>query len=406
MKKSMLNLDKNKKYLLACSYGPDSMYLLELLRNEGYKFAVAHVNYRFRKESDEEEKSLRDYCYKYNIGIYVYVNTEAIVSNLEEEAREIRYKFFKNVYDRDGFDALLVAHHKDDNLETYLMQKERKNLPNFYGISPETMINGMVVIRPLLDIYKEDIIKYNNDHKIPYSIDVTNLENVFLRNRIRNELLKYYNHYKKEQLAKEIEEENKKLSDIKCKLNDNDIHSIDFLLTLTPIEMAYALNDMVREKLPEYECSLRFVNEVKKVCSSSKSNVLIPLKDDFYLCKEYDSLSVRTMGTFEPIVVDSPCFIDNELFYFDLEKRGEAKGIKDYPITIRPYQKGDEYKIKNYSVPVNRLFIDWKMPMHLRKIWPLFVHDNEVIYIPRYQSDFNLNKDKYFYIKSCFALKK
>lgn len=91
----MLNLDKNKKYLLACSYGPDSMYLSEALRNEGYNFSIAHVNYHFRKESDAEEKALRDYCYKYNIGLYVYNNNDAIVSNLEEEAREIRYKFSK-----------------------------------------------------------------------------------------------------------------------------------------------------------------------------------------------------------------------------------------------------------------------------------------------------------------------
>ena len=72
-----------------------------------------------------------------------------------------------------------------------MLQKQRKNLPLFYGINPETVINGMVVIRPLLDIYKEDILKYNEEHHIPYSLDVTNLENVFLRNRIRNQLLKY-----------------------------------------------------------------------------------------------------------------------------------------------------------------------------------------------------------------------
>ncbi|MBE6133417.1 MAG: tRNA lysidine(34) synthetase TilS [Erysipelotrichaceae bacterium] len=405
MKKSMLNLDKNKKYLLACSYGPDSMYLLELLRKEGYKFAVAHVNYHFRKESDEEEKALREYCYKYNIGLYVYSNDQAIVSNLEEEAREIRYKFFKTVYDRNGFDVLLVAHHKDDNLETYLLQKQRKNLPLFYGINPETVINEMVVIRPLLDIYKEDIIKYNKDNNIPYSIDVTNLENVFLRNRIRNQLLKYSNHYQKEKIASEIIKENERLDIIKCKLNEHDINSIKFLLTLTNEELAYGLTMLIRKVLPDYECSSRFISEIKKVCQSKKSNVLIPLKDDYFLCKEYDVLSIRKLETFEPIKVDSPTLIDNDLFYFDLEKRGEDKGLK-YPLTIRPYVKGDTYKIKDYEVQVNRLFIDWKMPMYLRKLWPLFEYDGKIIYIPRYQSDFELKNDKYFYVKCRFALKK
>ena len=63
----MLNLDKNKKYLLACSYGPDSMYLFSLLLKEGYNFSAAHVNYHFRKESDDEEKALRKYCYENNV---------------------------------------------------------------------------------------------------------------------------------------------------------------------------------------------------------------------------------------------------------------------------------------------------------------------------------------------------
>ena len=52
----MLNLDKNKKYLLACSYGPDSMALFSMLLEEGYRFEVAHVNYHFRNESNLEEK--------------------------------------------------------------------------------------------------------------------------------------------------------------------------------------------------------------------------------------------------------------------------------------------------------------------------------------------------------------
>ena len=401
----MLNLDKNLKYLLACSYGPDSMYLCHLLKNEGYNFGVAHVNYHFRKESDEEEKKLRDYCYKNNIALYILDNQEAIKSNLEEEAREIRYRFFKSVYDREGFDALLVAHHKDDHLETYLLQKQRKNLPLFYGINEKTMIDDMVVIRPLLNIYKEDILKFDNENKIPYSIDVTNLENIFLRNRIRNSLLMKYSRGQKEALAKEIEEENKRLDIIKCKLNDNDINSVKFLLSLTNEELAYAITMMVRKELSDYECSSRFIAEIRKVLESKKSNVLIPLKDEYFLSKEYDRLSVRKMSTFKPFTIYGPTLIDNDLFYFDLTKCDKEKGIDKYPLLIRPYQKGDTYQIKDYEVSVNRLFIDWKMPMYLRKIWPLFVHDGKIIYIPRYQKDFDIKKDQYFYVKYGFALK-
>ena len=126
----MLNLDKNKKYLLACSYGPDSMALFNMLQKEGYDFEVAHVNYHFRKESDEEERALRNYCFKNNIIIHVFQNLETVTNNLEARAREIRYLFFKKIYRQGRFDALLVAHHEDDLIETYLMQKD-KNLHPF-----------------------------------------------------------------------------------------------------------------------------------------------------------------------------------------------------------------------------------------------------------------------------------
>ena len=110
----MLNLDKNKKYLLACSYGPDSMALFSMLLKEGYQFEVAHVNYHFRIESDFEEKNLREYCDKNNIKIYVLDNKEKVNRNLEAKARDIRYRYFEKVYKENHFDYLLVAHHQDD----------------------------------------------------------------------------------------------------------------------------------------------------------------------------------------------------------------------------------------------------------------------------------------------------
>ena len=111
----MLNLEKNKHYLLACSFGPDSMALFDMLLKEGYKFTVAHVNYHLRKESNEEEALLRDFCFNHNIGIYVKdVDENLGESNLEKKCRDIRYNFFIDVIKNNGFDALLIAHQEDD----------------------------------------------------------------------------------------------------------------------------------------------------------------------------------------------------------------------------------------------------------------------------------------------------
>ena len=403
----MLKLDKNKKYLLACSYGPDSMACFDMLLKEGYNFAVAHVNYHFRKESNQEEQELRRYCEQTKIEIHVYDNKEEVKSNLEERAREIRYRFFAELCHEYGYEMVVVAHNKDDKIETFLLQKQRKNLPIFYGINEKSMVNNINIVRPLLDIYKEDLLKYCSDNNIPYCIDQTNLENSYQRNKIRNTYLSKQSIEEKEELIKEIDTRNDELKIIKCKLNSIDLNDIKSLLELDEKEFAYALVRLIRKVVTDYECSLRFASEVRKVCLSDKPNVILPINDEYSLVKEYDNLCVRKLlASFDPIEVDSPRLIDNDLFYFDLVKTGEAKDINEYPLVIRPAHQGDKYQINNYQVSVRRLFIDWKMPKYLRSIWPVFEHQGRIVYIPRYRNDFDISKDKDFYIKYGFSMKK
>ena len=102
----MLNLDKDKKYLLACSFGPDSMALFWILLDNGYQFDVAHVNYHFRKESNLEERNLKEFAKKNNIDIYIYDNKENVDKNLEAKAREMRYNFFSSLCKKNGYYAL------------------------------------------------------------------------------------------------------------------------------------------------------------------------------------------------------------------------------------------------------------------------------------------------------------
>ena len=95
----MLNLEKHKKYLLACSHGPDSMALFYMLKEEGYNVAVAHVNYHLREESNLEQEQLEAYCKKNNIQIYVKDVDEVLGNtNLEEKCRIIRYSFLSLHY--------------------------------------------------------------------------------------------------------------------------------------------------------------------------------------------------------------------------------------------------------------------------------------------------------------------
>ena len=186
----MLNLDKNRKYLLACSYGPDSMALFDMLLKEGYNFAVAHVNYHLRKESNEEEYQLRNYCMNHGVKIFVKnVDENLGENNLEAKCRDIRYNFFIEVVKNNGIDALLVAHQEDDLIETYLMQKKRTNLVKYFGIKEISYFSDIEIIRPLLKYQKKELLVYCRMFDVPYAIDKTNLEDHFLRNQIRHQVV-------------------------------------------------------------------------------------------------------------------------------------------------------------------------------------------------------------------------
>ena len=92
-----LNLEKENKYLLACSFGPDSMALFNMLYEQKYNFIVAHVNYHLRNESDDEERQLKRYCDDKNIQLFIFNNEEKILKNIEGKCRDIRYSFFERI---------------------------------------------------------------------------------------------------------------------------------------------------------------------------------------------------------------------------------------------------------------------------------------------------------------------
>ena len=91
------NLDKNKKYILACSYGPDSMALFSYLIKEKIYFEIAHVNYHILKQANDDEIGIRNEAKKYNIKVHVLETNMPKGVNEEDWAREIRYEFFKEV---------------------------------------------------------------------------------------------------------------------------------------------------------------------------------------------------------------------------------------------------------------------------------------------------------------------
>ena len=400
----MLNLDKNQHYLLACSHGPDSMALLYMLKNEGYIFSVAHVNYHLRQEADEEQAELENYCQKNSIPLYVKDVDEWLgENNLEEKCRVIRYSFFKELVDQYKFYAVLVAHNEDDVIETYLMQKRRQNLVEYYGIKMNPIIFDVKIIRPLLNYTKHDLLMYCNLNSIEFSIDKTNMENVFLRNKIRHQIVEKMNKEERQQILKDIEEDNRKLANILQKVSKITSNKVEDYNRLTDDEFLYALVNKGRKIKKEFTISRNQGLEIRAIFTSNKPNITVDVSG-LVLTKSYDtfSFSQKEDDYDYSFVLNGPSLLDTAYFYLDFTEDASNRNVKesDYPLTIRTAKGYDTYKIKDYEAKLRRLFIDWKMPVHYRKRWPVIVNkDGVIIYVPRYQKDFVPDENCNFYVK-------
>lgn len=399
-----------KRYLLACSFGPDSMALFRMLLDQGYSFDVAHVNYHLREESDQEEIALRSYCEEKGIQIFVYNNKHIPKFNIEAQCREIRYKFFKEIYNSGKYAALLVAHNEDDLIETYLLQKSRKNLVKYFGIEESTHLFGMRVIRPLLSASKASLEAYCQETQTPYAIDKTNLEPIYKRNQIRISIVSKMSEEDRSLVIREINGCNKDLKRIYSNVKNVD-NKIVNLLSLSDLEFAYYLNLQIKKINPSYKITYKQSNEIVKILRSDRPNISVLCeRDQVVIEKMYDQLFVRPnkhINGYE-FVINKRQVVDNNFFYANLLTDTSNRNIfdKDFPLTIRTYQKGDTYLIKDYQVQVRRLYIDWKMPLLLRKVWPLVVNkDGKIIYIPRYRKDFVVDETLNFYVKEHFTLK-
>ncbi len=184
---------RNAKIILAVSGGPDSVCLLDvflkLQKKYDLQLIIAHVNYNLRgKDSDLDEKFVRDLAEKYNLKVEILKPEIKLKNNLEEKLRDIRYDFFEKIRQENNFDLIAVAHNLDDQAETVLMRLIRGS--GLAGLAAMQFKNNLI-IRPLLNITRQEILEYLKTNKLKYRIDKTNLQSIFLRNRIRNKLIPY-----------------------------------------------------------------------------------------------------------------------------------------------------------------------------------------------------------------------
>lgn len=189
---SALERNPAKTYIVACSGGIDSMALFHLMVQSGKPFAVAHVNYNLRgADSTADAKLVEEQCSMHNIACYTSsIDLNQMLkqkkTNLQHKARTLRYDFFNELASRFEDALIVVAHHREDQVETFFLHLLRNS--GLAGLSGMQERQDRIV-RPLLQYSKADIEAYAAAHGISWRQDKSNLETKYLRNALRLEVI-------------------------------------------------------------------------------------------------------------------------------------------------------------------------------------------------------------------------
>ena len=401
--------DINKKtFAVAYSGGIDSqtaLHIIYKLKKElGFNLIIIHINYNLRgEESKKDELFARNIAKKYNLNIYIKEIKEGSYNkkNIQNEAREDRYNFFEELFSKNIFDYLIIAHNKDDFVETIIYRMIKGAGADIYNCLKK---KNNYILRPILNFYREDIENYAKENNLEYREDASNKKNKYARNKIRNliiPMLETINKKSKDNIIKfskraylENKFLRKKINNIYKKnlINKNSIN-IENIKNLNRIFLNRIIIKFIAEsEKNNIEITEKRISEIIKIIKSKKSNVILRL-DNFNLIKEYNLLIIEEIEKKE--IINNYLKIEKDGIYRFLDKNISFKTIEnkninykeklyikcDYPIIVRQ-RKNDDFLIsypngeKKY---LRKIFIDSKIPLRVRDNIPIIENSNNEI---------------------------
>lgn len=376
------NITAENEIPVAFSGGPDSIFLTEGLIKLGYKPLLIYINYHDSPTVYIEEKIVKQYSQINKLKLIEHeVNIPDNV-NFEDEARKIRYKFFSDVIKIHPNKFILTAHHKNDDIETMILQINRNNIVDYYGLKEKNDIFGVTVIRPILNYTKLEIIEYLTKNNISFYDDPTNYEQERQRNILRANLKNIdYNHYKnlKISLNQKVKEEKNKIKNIAngkyiskkiySTLNDNEKKRLlNFLLNYN---LGYSNSNLINI------CLMR-LNSNKSFEENLKNNIsLFQDKNNFFFGTTTDKRNYSYI-------------IEKEGYYkfkeFDIEIKLGNFNIKDFPIFIETPKQKDIIETNIKQNNVIKFLKHHNVPNFLINVFPIIKNkDKKIIYVPFYE---------------------
>lgn len=409
------------KLLLAVSGGVDSVVLCELCRQAEYEFSIAHCNFQLRgDESDRDEDFVKELGNKYKVEVKVQrFNTEQYAAehkiSIQEAARALRYEWFEQiVVSPDSgvgnlvLNIVLTAHHKDDNIETLLMNFFRGT--GLHGLTGIPVSFGYIK-RPLLDFSKEELLQFAKENQLEFVEDSSNLSSKYTRNFFRNEIIpaisKVYPQVK-ENLAdnikrfKEIEnlyrqtvgELKKKI----CKEKGAEVHIPILQL------MKYNNRALIYEIIRDYGFNEKQVDELIKLAGSESGKFIESPVLQYRIIKHrhWFIISPAQSTSAANIVIeakDRSVGFENGILHIEMTSNGhlssdnkvaclDAKEIT-FPLLLRPWKTGDYFYPLGMTKKkkLSRFFIDQKLSKTEKENTWVLESNKRIIWVVGYRID-------------------
>lgn len=406
--------DKNDQILVAVSGGVDSIVLLDLFKQTEYNIAIAHCNFQLRGvDSDADDQFVKNLGVEYKVKVYskrfetkTYADYHKV--SIQVAARDLRYAWFEELLKEKGIDFVAVAHHADDQVETFFINLSRgSGLSGLKGIP----IKRNKIIRPLLFANRFEILAYSKENKLAFREDLSNLEDKYLRNKIRLKLLPELIKYvpkTKETIIESMEHLldadivfqqmlNEKYNTISKQKGGQVIISIHELTKLNPLDTwlyyllrKFGFNRSTTNKVAETILK----GQVGKVFMSASQRMLIDrnelvIRNIDISFKEVHSIDQGQNKITQPIDLTFRIVPKDKSFKINRSTNIAQLDFDkiNFPLQIRSWKKGDRFKPLGMkgSKLLSDFFIDIKINLFEKEdMWLLF-SGSEIVWVIGYR---------------------
>ena len=398
--KHLNNVDKNRPVVLALSGGVDSMVLFDMLKKSKFQIVIAHVNHHKRDESIIEEQYIREMALKNNYPIEV-LNYHHEKDNFQAEAHNSRYQFFYDVCKKYNASSIVTAHHYIDNLETIIMNIIRgSNIYGYAGIKECVLYDDIQIIRPLINVCKDDLYNYAKENDIKYFEDTSNASDDYLRNRIRHHVIPLLQK-ENPNLKASVNNYSQQLHQAFSYIRDHSICYLEKNNNKIDLSSFNKLALIQKKDIINYICDLNGIlssdnkiNDILNLIESEKPNLKYDLNNNFEFIKAYNICYVSKKDIKQQlskkINLNESLIFQNKCFTLSTEIKINNDFLKispnePLPLVIRNREQGDKLIIGEGHKKLKDFLIDKKVPKSERDKLILIANaEGEIIWVLGY----------------------